>query len=138
MADKKFELQSGATLNVTTAPFQDANALLKALMKAAEGLPLAANPMEMDLAMLKDALIHAATSDAVEDALFKCFQRVQYDSQKMNRDLLDDPKIGDKVRGDYFMVCWHVIEVNCGPFFEQAFSLLKARQKTPAESPKPK
>lgn len=137
MANKEIELQSGAKLNITTAPFSDANALLKALVKSAHGIKLAENPWETDLSGMKDALLNAVTSDEAEAALFRCFQRVSYDGQKITRDLLDDPKMGDKLRQDYYLVCWHVIDVNCRPFLGQAFSLLRERQKTQAAAPKP-
>jgi hypothetical protein len=136
MANKEIELQSGAKLSITTAPFADAHALLKALLKSAQGLPLAQNPMQMDVSVLKEAVLNAAVSDEVEQAIFKCCQRVAYNGIKVTKDIFDQTPGGMDPRPDYYLICWHVIEENCGPFFVQAFSVLKERLKTPGAIPK--
>lgn len=135
MSNESVTLASGAQLQITSAPFKDAHALHKALLAAAKGIPLAADPFKQDVSVLKDIVINAATSDDVEACLFRCFERVTYDGLKLKVDLFDDPKIGDKVRTDFYLIAWEVARHNCAPFFGQAFSLLKSRLGTQASVP---
>lgn len=135
MEETKFTLQSGAKLQVTIASFQEAKNLLKALMKAAAGIPLGANPLDMDVTVLKDALINAATSDEVEQALWVCLDRCLYEGLRITPDLFDNAQMGAKIRKDYFAICAKVVEVNCGPFFEQALSALKGLADKKKSSP---
>jgi hypothetical protein len=125
MSDQDFTLQSGAKLHVTMSSFADANALVKALMKAAKGVPLGDDIMKQDLTALKDVLIEAAASPDVERCLYRCMERGSYNDIKLIPVNFDP--LGDSFRKDYFEVCWKVIEVNCRPFFDTAFSALKAR-----------
>lgn len=127
MPDKDFELPSGAQFHVSLVPFKDARALTKALLKSATGIPLAADIMSMDVTVLKDALISAATSDEVEKAMAVCLERSTWNNLKVVPDLFDDPKSGEQIRRDYFVMCAKVVEVNCMPFFDQALSALKDR-----------
>jgi hypothetical protein len=125
-----FVLPSGSKMTVSESSYEDANALLKALLKAAKGIPLAKDPMSMDVTVLKDALIEAATSSEVDAAIFKCAERAVYENVKVTKALFDDPKLKEAARADYFLIQWHVIEVNCGPFFGKTFSILRERLGT--------
>ncbi len=136
MSDQDFVTASGARLHVSSATFVDANALRKALLRTAKGIPMSADPMAMDLSILKDVFIEAASSDEVERCLFKCMERASYQDVKILPNLFDDPTLGEQARGDLIEIYWKVIEVNCGPFFVKAFSVLKARMASGAASPK--
>lgn len=125
-----FTLPTGSKLSVSEASYADANALLKALLRSAKGIPLAQDVLSMDVTVLKDAFIEASTSEDVDRAIFKCAERAVYENARVTRDLFDDPKLKDKARADYFLILWHVIEVNCGPFFGTTFSVLRERLKT--------
>lgn len=139
-------LDSGAKLVITVAPFQDAHGLLKAILRSVKGtdianvdIPDSLEKMRNNLQALSpliDKVLSIATSDDVEVALFKCFQRVSYNDLKITRDLLDDPKIGDQLRQDYYTICYRVIEENCKPFFVRTFSGLRASPQTPDVSQK--
>lgn len=136
MPDQDFTLPSGAKFHVSVVPFQDAKALTKALMKSAAGIPLAQNPLEMDVTVLKDALIAAATSDDVETAIFRCLERCTYEDVKVTPDLFNDVKLGEGSRKDYFTMCGKVVEVNCAPFFDQTLSTLRTYLAKKTDSPK--
>jgi hypothetical protein len=136
VSDQDFILGSGARLHVTVAPFEDANALRKALLRTAKGIPLAADPLQMDVTVLKDVFIEAASSNDVEQCLFKCMERASYQDVKVTRGLFDDPKLGESARADLLEIYWKVIETNCAPFFVKAFSALKARMASVAAAPK--
>jgi hypothetical protein len=132
-------------MHVTVCPFVDANALLKAILKAAKGISISPEEMKTEinvqavsdnpglLGKIIDKVVGVAVSQEVEDALFKCFQRATYEDIRITRELFDDPKIGEKAREDYFKMCVNVISVNCQPFFKQAFSALKASAKKPLD-----
>lgn len=125
-----FILPTGSKLTVSEASFPAADALLKALMRCAKGIPLGTDILKMDVTVLKDALIQAATSPEVDQAFFKCAERAVYENMKVTPALFDDPKLKDNARADYFLIQWYVIEVNCGPFFGKTFSILRERLKT--------
>jgi hypothetical protein len=125
----EFSLPSGSKMVVSEAAYVDAIALFKALMKSVKGVPLSGDIELLNVTVLKDALIEAATSPEVDAALFKCADRAVYENVKVTPALFDDPKLKDVARGDYFLILWHVIEVNCGPFFGKTFSVLSERLK---------
>ena len=115
---------------VSESSYQDANALLKALTRCAKGLALPKNFLEADVTVLKDMLVEAVVSEEVDAALFKCAERAVYESVRVDKSIFDDPKLKDRARADYFVILWHIVEVNCGPFFGKAFSELRERLKT--------
>jgi hypothetical protein len=135
-----FTLGSGAKLTVSQAPFVDAMALHKALLSSVKGVKLSEDIFKMDVSVLKDVVVEAATSPAVEQAVFKCGARALYgpDMLSVSPALFDDPKIGTQAREDFYEIAWKIVEVNCSPFFKNAFSRLKAAfpQKEPTASPK--
>lgn len=128
-------LDSGSKLVITVAPFADAHGLLKALLRAIKGTNLAGLDIPDSIEQLRgnwsilskfiDRIVSMVTSDEVEEWLFKCFQRVAYNDQKITKALMDDPQMGEQLRRDYYTICYKVIEANCKPFFEQTFSGLK-------------
>ena len=129
------KLPTGAQLTVTESSFQDVDALMSALSDAGIGVPLANDLMGMDVTVLKDALLKAYKSDALKNAIFKCGERAMYENVKVTRALFDDPKLKDQARADYFLILWHIVEVNCAPFFVKIFSALRERLKTSPFSP---
>lgn len=149
-SSQEFRMPSGATLSVTISPYLSAAALTKAILKCLRGLNLTQDMVTVDLAslgqkpellsQLLDKLLAVTTSDDVENAIFDCAARATYTvpgnegAARVTRDLFDDPKLGDKAREDHYAIFLHVVEVNCKPFFKQAFSKLTTPQKTPAAS----
>ena len=142
--DKVFMLSSGVELKVSSAAFVDANRLKNALLSAARGMKGLDDSLvgglggiaNMDLGPVLDAILGAATSPEVEQALFKCAERALYDNIRVNVALFDDPQIGEKARGDYYEIALKIIEVNCRPFFSGALSrfkdLIPKKQSIPA------
>ncbi len=125
-----FTLPSGSKMTVSEAAYVDARSLLNALLKCIEGVPLATDPTKMDVTVLKDALIKGMTNQDVDEAVFKCAERAVYENVKVSRALFDDPKLKDAARADLFVILWHIVEVNCGPFFGKTFSVLIERLRT--------
>ncbi len=125
-----FTLQSGAKLVVSEAAFEDADALMNALLESNLGIELKADIMNQDVTALKDAVIKAKTSKAFDEAFWKCARKAVYENTPVAKGLFDDPKLGAQARKDYFLIVWHVVEVNLRPFFEQTFSALSGLLKT--------
>ena len=128
---------SGATLEITVAPFEDAKALEKEVFRALGGTDISGKEM-MTIAML------AASSDAVEAAFFKCAARAIYkptgaddSAVKVNRALFDDPKTAEQARGDYYDIFYKVAEANIKPFIQALFSALKGIQGDLRTAPPP-
>ncbi len=131
-------LPSGAILHITLADFEDADALQTAILQAARAMPITADLADANIMVLKDAVIAAATSPDVKTALWKCFERSTWNSNKITKALMNDPAQAEKIRGDYYVMAWEVIKANCAPFFAQIFlkyrELLKTKAATPASA----
>lgn len=146
MKSQEFQLASGTKLVVTPAPYEDASDLFKAVMKAVKGLSLSEKDLQTDIERIKDSpavvaqfldkILSVAVSDEVEEAIFKCGQRAAYSGIRVTRELFDDEKIGDRAREDHYQIWMKIVEVNCLPFFKQAFSAFETRPGTPTESPR--
>jgi hypothetical protein len=118
MGNKEIVLESGARLNITIAPFADANALYKAILKSGKESGLSTDMM----GLFSSALV----SEEVERCLFKCFERVTYNGIKLRKEIFDDPDVAfEHLREDYYIICIKVAEENCKPFFIATFSGLK-------------
>ena len=140
MENREFSLASGAKLLVGMAPFIDAKRLhdrvLQALVgKGVGGLDLKSmhDTSSVGTAML-DALMNIASNTEVESAVFECAKRSTYSHNGsdgarvvVDRTLFDDPVAGEKARGDFYMICAKIMEVNLLPFLQAIISSLKGR-----------
>lgn len=147
---QEFPLDSGAVLHVTIAPWPDAKRLHNELLRALKGTGVGALDLNQlkgamsagklqDAALLNliaDRLMELAASDAVEAAIFKCAERVLYKATgtdgapiKVSRLLFDDPVVGTQARGDFYAICWRIIEVNLRPFLAAILSAFEARAR---------
>jgi hypothetical protein len=138
-----FTLDSGAKLEVTESSFAEAYALEKALISAVKetnltGLKITKDIFDMDIDVMARSVLVMATSTEVEQCMFKCFERATYDGLRITRGLFDDPKIGPKIREDFYEICLKVAEVNCRPFLKRVFSVLKGFLQTLNGAPKQK
>lgn len=136
MANVEEKLPSGALLYISTSSMDDCDALFSALAKCTKGIPLTLDMLSQDATIVKDVLAEALSSVEVKSALWKCMTRATYNGVKITKQLFDDEKMGDSARTDYFLIVFHVIKVNCAPFFGQIFSMWKARLGSAAATPK--
>ena len=150
---KMFDLPSGARLAVTVAPFQDAMALLKECLKTLKGASFSKEDLGLDMAQVAksplsvagilDRVVAFATSDGVEAALFRCFERATWSPPgwpegqaglKVSKALFDNAEHGTVAREDYAQIAARVVEVNCAPFLAKALSGFLTKPQTPAGS----
>ena len=139
---KEFVLPSGAKLLVNIAPFEDADALKNAILKAAKDLKMTEEILNLELSTLRNdasaitqlmgTLINAATSSEIKDAVFRCAARASYENRKVNTALFDDPEVGEQAREDYYAICMRLAEVNVLPFFKKAFSMSRTKPSAKA------
>lgn len=144
----EFNLPTGAKIQITVAPFADAHALLKAIMRSVKGMDFPQSILDTDMSLagamgnpqllskIIDKILSIAVSDEVEQALFKCMERATYNGLKIDRRLFDDPNVTESLREDYYSICFKVIEANCKPFFKKTFSELSALTQAPTDAPK--
>lgn len=110
---KEITLPSGRELKITPAVFTDASALYKSI--ALEGSLLRFDPKEkIDVNLIKDGFCVLISSDRIEKAVWKCFERSTYNGLKITQDTFED----EKAREDYFTICKEVALVNVAPFLK--------------------
>ncbi len=76
------DLPSGAKLKVTPAPFKDAKALYQACLEELKGLNLDPK-QEIDANFFKGLFCVGFSSQKIEAALYKCFQRCTYNGNRI-------------------------------------------------------
>ena len=136
---KNIPLSSGATLGFQLARFNDGMNLFNATFKELVGVPFGAqgssldfaNFLKMDISELKDVVIKVATSDKVQEAIWKCMESCTYqgvnDSAgiKINKNTFES----EDARADFLLVVWEVATLNLVPFFKNLGSLLSTPSK---------
>lgn len=124
MRNFEFTLKSGAHLQITIASFELAIALVEAVKKVSKG-----EDPEHDITGVVIA------NAEVRKALFVVCDTVLYETVRVTPALFDDPKLGEKARGDYFEICARVIEVNTKPFFLKTSSESTTSAESEASAP---
>lgn len=134
---KDFTLSSGAKLHVNMAPFRLGAALKNAIAKELRGIDMGGVELDSNVfasPALMDKALGIIGSKDVEDCIIALYSWATYDGVKLSEELLDDVKIGENIRGDYFEIALKLAEVNCGPFFRSALSAWKGRAGKSAAS----
>ncbi len=124
----KKKLESGAEIDVQPASFQDANKLLKTVMREAEkiqinlgvsGASSLASLLKDEakddiLNTIKNAIARVISSEEIESALWPCMSRVTYNGQKVTKETFDNPD----ARQDFLPLMKEVLGYNLRPFFK--------------------
>jgi hypothetical protein len=118
MIEKK--LPSGAKLKIQVAPFSDAKALYQAVLKELKGVKFDTKTQIPNI--LKDLACASFSSEDVERALWKCFERCTYDSGKGEMRINQDTFEPTEARGDYIDVCTAVAKENILPFVKSLYA----------------
>ena len=117
----KHTLPSGAILEITLAPFADANNLKKAIASEMKGLHLTSEMSLTDANFLKDAVFTAIASERILACVEQCFKRCTYNGLKINADTFEPAE----ARGDYDLICYEVVKENLLPFLKGLSAQLK-------------
>ena len=126
------KLPSGATLEVSMAPFQVGNTLLKSVMKEAESVQInvgfkgkslqelfSAKVTDEVINTLKNAVARLIASESVEQALWPCMSRATYNQVKITPETFES----ELTRMDYLVVAKEVLVYNLSPFLSSLGSL---------------
>jgi hypothetical protein len=116
--NKKITLPSGSILEISLAPFADANALNRAVAKELLKLKINKDLDFEDPNFIKDLICSAIASDEIMNSLNTCFKRCTYDGLRLNEEVFEK----EESRQDYFTVCKEVLTENCRPFVKSLLS----------------
>lgn len=124
---------SGAQLTIYPAPFPDAKALYKALLREARGVAINSK-MELQ-ELYKELFCLGFSSDTIEKELWKCLVRCTYNSGKGDLKIDENTFEPLEARDDYMVVCMEVAKENVLPFvkslyaeFQKALSMTEGTQ----------
>jgi hypothetical protein len=124
----KTTLPSGAVLDITLLPFEEAWGVSQIITKEIEKLTLDIKSVDWkefkmsDALNLKNPICAILSSSAVVDAAKTCFKRVTYNGLKIDSQTFEKREF----RSDFLPVVFYVLKENISPFFENLFSSLKA------------
>jgi len=112
------ELDSGAKLAMTLAPFSDGHNLFKAFAKELEQADLDPNGDALNPMAIKNLFCRLAWSKDVEKCLWDCMKRATYNGVKITPDLFEE----EDAREDFIIVCSEVGSYNLGPFTKSLYA----------------
>ena len=112
-----FTLPSGAKLEVDEAPFRVAESLNDAIMDEGKKLVISGTD-EVDYNFIKNVALTGFSSKPIKLALNECMKRALYNGLKITEDTWEPTE----ARGDYYLACFHVAEVNVRPFMKNLFA----------------
>jgi hypothetical protein len=123
---EKVKLPSGAELDITLLPYEEAwdiqavvAAVLERMQIDLKGLDLQ-NLLATDMIQFKGPILHLLSSKEVKDAAQKCFVKCTYANRRIDSQTFE-PKAA---RGDFIPAMFHALKENISPFFGGLLSLL--------------
>lgn len=121
MSFKEITLPSGAVLKLNPAPFEQAKNLYQAILE--ELKPVSISTSSDVAEVLKNLMCYGFSSKKVEQCLWECMKRCQYNNGKI-QDLKVDKDIFNnvEVREDYVPICIEVVKENVGPFVKSLYA----------------
>lgn len=143
-------LESGAILNIKTAPFATGTKLVKAvsreLLKVNIDIGLGKGRLEDFFSLeidkdgaintIKDLILNLISSDEIETIVWECLDRCTYTLEgapagRINRATFEN----DKAKGDYYLIVKEVLAENLTPFFPNLHSKLLTNIKIITSTP---
>lgn len=122
----KITLPSGAILDITLLPFEEAWTVVQTITKVLEGIHIDlkevdfANIGATDVFNLKSPICAVLSNKDIIDAARICFKRTLYNGIKIDGHTFETKDS----RKDFLPVVYHVIKENISPFFANLLSLL--------------
>jgi len=133
---KSIHLPSGAVLKLGHTPFEESYALNEAFLKELKKIKFDSET-EMSV-VFKDVFCVGFSSPKIKKALWTCFKRCIYSSEKGDLKIDKDTFEPVEAREDYITVCMEVAKHNIGPFVKTHFSELSQVLDKLKASPEPK
>lgn len=127
---EKITLPSGAELQISLLPFEEAWDVCQTVTKVLEGLNINFNDLEIskpsDMFQLKTPLMQLLSNKQIIEAARICFKRSLYNNIKIDMGTFETPS----ARGDFLFVCWYCLYHNIAPFFSNLISFLNQKLTT--------
>lgn len=117
----KKELPSGAVLEITLAPFADANKLFKIVGKEFKQIGIKPDQELLDANFLKDCFCTLISSDEVIAAIMVCAKRCTYNGLKITEETFEPAE----ARGDYIVALTLIAQENVIPFMSGLYAQYK-------------
>lgn len=123
----KIDLPSGAVLDITLLPFEEAWHVQQLVAKEVERINFDprsidfSNFMASDVLNLKNPICSILSSQVVIDAAKQCFKKCTYNGLKIDSQTFESRE----ARTDFLPVVFNVLKENISPFFENLLSSLK-------------
>ncbi len=114
--NKSIELPSGAKVAMTLADFESGLALYEAVTE--EGYEIRIDVGMEVLELYKNVFCRASFSKKIKAALWKCFERVTYNGEKITKDTFEKVE----ARQDYLKLCMEVGKFNLDPFTKDLYA----------------
>lgn len=109
----KYDLPSGAVLEIGHTPWRVSKALVDAIMEECKGLKVTAST-EIDVNLIKDVVCSSVASKRIEAAIDECMKRVTLDGLKITDETFD----AVEARAEYFLIRFNVAKENVMPFMK--------------------
>lgn len=122
----KINLQSGAVLDITLLPYEEAWDISQRITKVLETIDIDIkaidfkNPSYSDVIGFKGPLFNILSSKEVLEAAKICLTRCTYNGLKIDSMTFE----ARESRKDFLPVMYHVLKENISPFFEGLISFL--------------
>lgn len=119
-------LPSGAKLEITLLPYEEAWHVAQRVAKVLEGLKLDDVQIDMkkflvsDISKFQGPILHLLASRELVDAAKVCFKRCTYNDLKIDAATFNDAD----ARQDFLPAVFHVLKENIAPFFKGLISSL--------------
>ena len=126
---EKIALPSGAKLDITLLPFDEAWGVVQTVSKILEGINVDLSGIDLaainaaDVLAFKSPLCSILGSREVIEAAKICFKRCTYDGIKIDSQTFEKRES----RADYIPAVYYVIKENVSPFFANLISALKKK-----------
>ena len=125
----KIDLPSGAKLDITLLPFDEAWSIVQTITKVLERINVDLSRVDLtnidatDIINLKSPLCAILSSNEILDAAKICFKRATYNGLKIDGQTFEKKAS----RCDFLPVVFHVLKENISPFFSNLISFLGTR-----------
>lgn len=113
---REMQLPSGAVLKINAAPWAEAKALYKAMLKEMRDVEINTKSEALDL--YKNLFCVGFASNEIEACLAQCLKRCTYNDLKIDNDTFEKVE----TREDYVTVCVEVAKENVFPFLKSLYA----------------
>jgi hypothetical protein len=113
---REMKLPSGAVLKIKAAPWAEAKALYKAVLKEMREVEIKGKTDVLE--MYKNLFCTGFSSDEIDSCLSVCMKRCTYNDLKIDQDTFEK----EEAREDYVTVCVEIAKENVLPFLKSLYA----------------